>query len=98
MTFQGIGRILNMNHATVIHGNKKCANFLTLGDQEYTDAMLNWRIVFDEHHLDIEEEINTFTRVRKRIIEIIDDSITYTDLTKEEARKMLKEMLTSVYQ
>lgn len=94
MTFQSVGRILNVNHATIIHGNKQCKNYLTLNYREYTDSMLNWRIIFDEHHLDIEEEVNTFTRVRNRIRYIIEDSILYAGLTEDEAQLMLKEMLT----
>lgn len=68
-----------------------------MGNEEYTDAMLNWRMIFDEHHLDIEEEINTYTRVRKRIKEIIEDSILYAGLTAEEAEKLLKDLSTESF-
>jgi len=97
MTFQSVGNTLNVNHATIIHGNKQCTNFLTMGNEEYTDAMLNWRMIFDEHHIDIEEEINTYTRVKKRIKEIIEDSILYAGLTAEESTKMLKELSTESF-
>lgn len=97
MTFQSVGKTLSVNHATIIHGNKQCKNFLTLGDDEYATAMLNWKLIFDEHHLDIEEEINTYTRVRRRIKDLLEDSIMYSGLKEKEAKKMLENLLKTEY-
>lgn len=93
MTYQRVADTFEQNHATILHGNKKCASFLSLGTVDYVDAMMNWRIIFDEHHLDIDEEINSKYRLKNRVKELLNDSVIYAGVSNEEIRDMLTELL-----
>jgi len=94
MTLSYVGYLLGgKNHATVLHGNRTGKNFLSQGDGMYTDAMVNWRIIFDEHELDITEETNAIHKLKKRIQSIIEDSIVYAGVTQEDAASMLISLL-----
>ena len=93
MTLMAVGYLLGKDHATILHGNKVGKSFLSQGDTQYTDAMVNWRIIFDEHELDITEETHAIARIKKRIQSLIEDSMSYSGISKEDTAKMLIELL-----
>jgi hypothetical protein len=96
MTFKYTGELLGVDHATIIHGCKNTINFMTLGESDYTNAMVDWRLIFDENHIDISNELDARQRIKARIVNIISDGIVDRVIDVEEREQILKEVLASM--
>jgi len=93
-TLHRTGRLLNCNHATIINGNNKVMFGIEAMYSDYIDAMLNWKLIFDENGLHFDESDSTdFKRVDSRIKEILYHSLEYKILSQEEIERMLKSMV-----
>lgn len=93
MTYYLVGKILGVHHATVIYGGNQAKTQMEIGEREYTRAMVNWRMIFDEYQIDINIEIDPKARVKTRIQSLISDAITDGVLTFEERDELLTSML-----
>lgn len=93
MTYQLVGNILGVDHSTIIYGSKQAKTQVEIGDREYTTAMVNWRMIFDENEIDINTEIDQKARVKTRILNLLSDAITDGVLTFDERDEMLASML-----
>lgn len=96
MTFKYTGELLGVDHATIIHGCKNAINFMKLGETDYTNAMVDWRLIFDENHIDISNELNARQRIKARIVNIITDGIVDQVIKIEEREDIIKEVLESM--
>ena len=96
MTFKYTGELLGVDHATIIHGCKNTISFMTLGEADYTNAMMDWRLIFDENHIDISNELDARQRIKARIVNIISDGIVDRVIDVEEREQILKEVLASM--
>lgn len=93
-TLHRTGRLLNCNHATIINGNNKVMFGIEAMYSDYIDAMLNWKLIFDENGLHFDESDSTdFKKVDSRIKEILYHSLEYKILSQEEIERMLKSMV-----
>ena len=95
-TLSRVGDILNCNHATVIHGNKNVKQFIELKYNDYIDAMLNWKFIFDENQLYFNEGYSTSSAIENRIMSMITESIELKVLDKENASDMLRRLLETL--
>ena len=96
MTFKYTGELLGVDHATIIHGCKNTINFMTLGESDYTNAMVDWRLIFDENHIDISNELDARQRIKARIVNIITDAIIDRVIKVEEREIIIKEVLETM--
>ena len=89
MTYQRIGDIFGMNHASVIHGYRLISDMLEIGDRETEDIMSRIIDLFRLYSLDItkyicakNEALDNFTKMVKslRAIDVI---------TKEEVVRIV---------
>lgn len=97
MTFKYTGELLGVDHATIIHGCNNAINFMTLGEADYTNAMVDWRLIFDENHIDISNELDARQRIKARIVNIISDGVVDRVIKIEEREDIIKEVLESMY-
>jgi hypothetical protein len=93
MTYKLVGDTLGVDHSTVIYGSNKAKNQVEIGDRQYTIAMVNWRMIFDENEIDIKVEVDQKARVKARIQNLLIDAITDGVLSIEERDELLVSML-----
>ena len=96
MTFKYTGELLGVDHATIIHGCNNTMSFMSMGESDYTNAMVDWRLIFDENHIDISNELDARQRIKARIVNIISDAIVDQVIKVEEREQILREVLESM--
>jgi hypothetical protein len=69
---------------------------MSMGESDYTNAMVDWRLIFDENHIDISNELDARQRIKARIVNIISDAIVDQVIKVEEREQILKEVLESM--
>ena len=95
-TLSRAGGILNCDHATVLHGNKNVKQFVELKYNDYVDAMLNWKLIFDDNKLYFNEAYSVSSELEARITNMIQESIELNILKKEDASDMLTNVLETL--
>jgi len=95
-TLSRAGGILNCDHATVLHGNKNVKQFVELKYNDYVDAMLNWKLIFDDNKLYFNEAYSVSSELEARITNMIQESIELNILKKEDASDMLINVLETL--
>jgi len=93
MTYQSVGNLLNRDHSNIVYANKKAQTQIEIGEREYTTAMINWRIIFDENEIDINSEIDQKGRLKTRINNLLSDAVLDGIITLDERDNMLITML-----
>ena len=58
--------------------------------------MVDWRLIFDENHIDISNELDARQRIKARIVNIISDAIVDQVIKAEEREQILREVLESM--
>ena len=95
-TLSRAGGILDCDHATVLHGNKNVKQFVELKYNDYVDAMLNWKLIFDDNKLYFNEAYSVSSELEARITNMIQESIELNILKTEDASIMLKNVLKTL--
>ena len=95
-TLSRAGGILDCDHATVLHGNKNVKQFVELKYNDYVDAMLNWKLIFDDNKLYFNEAYSVSSELEARITNMIQESIELNILKKEDASDMLTNVLETL--
>lgn len=95
-TLSRAGGILDCDHATVLHGNKNVKQFIELKYNDYVNAMLNWKLIFDDNHLYFNEAYSVSIELEARITNMIQESIELNILKTEDASIMLKNVLKTL--
>ena len=95
-TLSRAGGILDCDHATVLHGNKNVKQFVELKYNDYVDAMLNWKLIFDDNKLYFNEAYSVSSELEARITNMIQESIELNILKKEDASDVLTNVLETL--
>lgn len=97
MTYQSVGALLKKDHSNIVYASNQAKTQIEMGEREYTTAMINWRMIFDENEIDINSEIDQKSRLKTRIQNLLTDAVLDGIITTSERNDMLTSMLkTSV--
>lgn len=75
-TYQEVGSYLNVNHATIIHGERQVKDRMSVLDKEFVSAVNNWATIFEKV---MPDDIRTMWSTQDRIIAVLETTLLNTE-------------------
>lgn len=88
-----ISRLFDCNHATIIHSIKVVRNQIDVMNSDYIISISNWREILRDFSNEIEEETTNIGIIKRRLSSILRDSLVDSLIDRDDAGKVLTELL-----
>jgi hypothetical protein len=88
-----ISRLIGCDHATIIYGNRKVKEQLSIMNTDYINVINNWRIIFDENSMEVDDYTTKEGMIRNRIAAVLKDALNDGIITDAEVGDLLIDML-----
>jgi len=88
-----ISRLLKCDHATIIYGNRKAKEQLGIMNPEYIQVINNWRAIFDENSMEVDDYTSIEGMIKNRISAILTDALHDGIVTEGELGDLLIDVL-----